>query len=91
METHNLLILSTSHVTAATAMRLTDGPVSDWPVSGAPYGPYGWFCYAHDEDVEGNIPVEMMNVFRFARVNGCGYVLFDRDADVIDELPTWDW
>ena len=91
METPKMLVLSTSHVTAATARLLDHTPRPDWPVSGGPHGLYGWFCYAHDEDPQGNIPLEMMNVFWFARENECDYVLFDRDADVIDELPVWEW
>jgi hypothetical protein len=28
---------------------------------------------------------------QYAQDLGCEYVLFDRDAEVIDDLPSWDW
>lgn len=91
IEVRNTLVISTSHVTAVTAAMLDTTPLKDWPVVGGPCGEYGWFVYAHDEDVDGKIPVEMMAVFRFARRCGCDYVLFDRDGEVREELDTWEW
>lgn len=37
------------------------------------------------------MPEEMLAIQRYARGVGCDYVLFDPDADCIDELPTRDW
>lgn len=91
IETRKFLVLSTSHVTEKTAHLLDTTPVQNWPVAGGPYGTFGWFIYAHDEDAEGNIPEELMGVFRYAREHGCDNVLFDCDAGQIDGLPTYEW
>lgn len=91
MEIRKILVLSTAHVREETGRMLDNTDHELWPVSGGPYGDVGWFVYAHDEDVDGNIPEEMMAVFEFARANGCDNVLFDCDAEVIDDLSHWDW
>lgn len=85
------LIVSTIHVTQETAKMLDETPVKDWPVAGGPWGTYGWFMWCREEDLEGNIPPELMGVFDFARAAGCNYVLFDRDGDQRDDLPQFEW
>jgi hypothetical protein len=45
-------------------------------------------CHAADYP---QLPAEVLTVQRYAREHACDYVLFDQDADVIDDLPTWDW
>lgn len=37
------------------------------------------------------IPEEVYQIQMFARYLGCDYVRFDRDSDVVDTLPTWEW
>jgi hypothetical protein len=36
-------------------------------------------------------PAEVLAVQRYARTLDCDYVLFDRDADQVADLPAWDW
>ena len=36
------------------------------------------------------LPAELLTIQRYARAWGCDYILFDADADQIDELPTCD-
>ncbi len=43
-----------------------------------------------DDFGDGSAP-EILVVQLYARSLGCDYVLFDRDADIDDALPTWDW
>jgi hypothetical protein len=57
---------------------------------------YGWLMWV-PPDPDGHaadypqLPAEVLTVQRYAREHACDYVLFDQDADVIDDLPTWDW
>ena len=37
------------------------------------------------------VPPEILTVQEYARELCCDYVRFDRDADIVDDLPTWDW
>ena len=52
----------------------------------------GWFCYVppDDEAFEPNTPPVMRAILRFARELGAAYVLFDRDAPELAELPTFE-
>lgn len=87
LEMQPLLILSTSHVSETTARMLDATPVTNWPAPGGHYNGYGWFLYAgHDEG-----PEDLRKLFDFARNNLCHYILLDRDASVVEELPVYDW
>lgn len=48
-----------------------------------------------DNDIEDlaaqGVPEEIVHIWRYARSLDCDYVLFDRDADTNDDLPTWEW
>ena len=37
------------------------------------------------------VPDVVLAIQRYARDRGCDYVLFDADADRVDDLPVWDW
>jgi hypothetical protein len=37
------------------------------------------------------IPDVVVGVWRYARQHNCDYVLFDADADKVDDLPHWEW
>jgi hypothetical protein len=92
-ETYKTLVLSTSHVTEATARRFNgrgsqhslediDGHMTDW-------ASYGWIFYCHDND--DTTPAELMACAAFARALGCRYIQFDCDADPLADLPSWEW
>lgn len=51
---------------------------------------HGWLMYV-PRDGRPEAPDEVQAVWKRARELECDYVLFDGDADVDDELPTWDW
>ena len=90
-QVRSFLTLSTAHVPEQFAQLLDKEHVVNWPVCGGPFDAYGWFMFADDENHNQTIPEEIMAVFAYARSLNCNYVLFDMDADVIPELPTWDW
>jgi hypothetical protein len=46
---------------------------------------------AETEQDYGTIPTEVLAVQLYARRHGCDYVLFDADAEIDDNLPSWDW
>jgi hypothetical protein len=56
---------------------------------------YGWLMWVPDNpadpDERAEVPDVVATIQCFARAAGCDYVLFDRDADRMDALPTWDW
>ncbi|CAM5277496.1 hypothetical protein ATER59S_00342 [Aquamicrobium terrae] len=93
-ETHRFVVLSTAHVTAATARLLNDTRAEDWPCAGGPYGNYGWFVYAHEENLQVGaraIPDDLFGIMQWARKLRFKYILLDCDADTVDGLATYDW
>ena len=89
LEIRKFLTLSTSHVTNDTRRILDESKLTDWPVFGF-QGVFGWVIYAHEETDE-TIPEELWRVMQYARANGCDYIMFDADADMIDDLPHFEW
>lgn len=84
----SFLDISTAHVTRETARRYDDGEGPHMVASGE----YGWLLHVPEPDGEADgLPGDIAAVFACARRNGCDMVLFDRDATVIDELPSYDW
>lgn len=53
-------------------------------------GTYSWFVYAHDERCCEGISDALWAIFQRARALGCGYVLFDADAPIVDDLPVFE-
>lgn len=94
LDVRRFIVISTGHVTEATAKLLDDVPVDEWPCLGGRYGDYGWFVYAHDENCgvgKDRIPDDLFAVMIWARKERCDYVLLDCDGDQIDALPHHDW
>jgi hypothetical protein len=93
MEKREILVLSTGHITKATAELLDGLPANQYPSTGGPYGDYGYFLYAYDADHEydDTMPDDLKAVLTFARAHGCVNVLLDCDADTVDGLPVFDW
>ncbi|MDT8278790.1 hypothetical protein RQ734_22295 [Roseomonas mucosa] len=94
MTIRSFLDLSSSHLSPETwawldaqttdAMVRSLGPSAQVVLAGGMR--YGWFIYADEEPGE-TIPSDLMAVFRFARLRGCEYVLFDTDATPMEDLP----
>lgn len=102
LEIRSFLVLSTAHLPEKTAQMLDEvqwgSPESERdadrpPTCGGTYGGYGWFMYVQDEghdETDAEFP-GLGQVFAFANKLGFSYVLFDRDAETVDGLPTYDW
>ena len=87
-EIQQLLVTSTSHVTDQEAQTLTD--------HGYSRDQCGWFFYVggEDHDTLPEIARKSRGLFAVifcARVNGCHYVLLDRDAETLPGVPVYDW
>ena len=87
-EIHSVLLTSTSHVTDHEAQVLTD--------HGYSRDQSGWFFYVGGDEYDAlsEIPRKSQGLFAVilcARVNGCQYVLLDRDAEPIAGFPIYDW
>jgi len=80
-----MLVLSTAHLTEDTGnsfLPFWSGPC--WVK-----GEYGWFVYV-TEDVESE-PSDLIQCFAEARRRECCWIMFERDAPEIEELPTYEW
>jgi hypothetical protein len=95
MTVRNFLDCSTANLTHQTCRDLWNGdlevieytgPVSRWKAAAFVHVP----C-EEQEIRKGEIPEDLKGVLLYARRKGCDYVMFDRDADVITELPFYDW
>lgn len=50
---------------------------------------YGWIVWFTDDEDEG---AEWLRpILKIARENGCGLIVFDRDASTFDGLETYEW
>jgi transcriptional regulator with XRE-family HTH domain len=38
-----------------------------------------------------DVPDDLLNVLKFAEEHGCKWIMFDRDADLVDDLEEFDW
>lgn len=93
-EVRTFVVVSTAHLTRQTARFLDDTPAREWPCTGGPYGDYGWFVYAHEENGESSsdcIPDDLFGVMTWGRNRGFHYILFDCDGDLVADLPNYDW
>jgi hypothetical protein len=94
-----ILVLSTAHVTEATAKQLTEDTIT--LVSVRPFGDDGWLVYVptdaaiwaelDTEAEKGEMPQELLTVLKFAHELKCVWVLLDSAALEVSDLPTFDW
>ncbi len=92
METHKMFALSTGHVSKDTAEML-DLDDDRLGVVVYPKGDYGWFIPITEylEESEREISPDIAKVVDYALARGFTWLMFDRDANVIDDLPLYDW
>lgn len=105
MEISKILTISTAHISAETERRLrrttSDGLFDfDMPVA-YEKGEYGYwihvpesFPFLEGSDEECDIPCipeDLWNCMKLAKNEGCSWLCLDRDGDVLDELPEYNW
>ncbi len=94
METHKMLALSTAHVTKKTAELMDAGKIEGVVLYNK--GEYGWFIYIPEDsdeivELQGKIPNDLYECMYFASDNWFDWLMFDRDVEVIDKLPEYQW
>lgn len=92
-ESRRFVVISTGHVTAATARLLDETPSPQWPCVGGCYGTFGWFLCVHEQNGLGAdaIPEDLFAAMTWARGEGFDYLLLDCDGDLVDGLPSYAW
>lgn len=93
-----MLTLSTAHVSEDTAALLED--TLQQTLGTAPFicfqkDDYGWFVHV-PADVSmreslDTFPEDLRTCMDHARAEGCTWLMFDRDADLVEGLPAYDW
>jgi len=87
MSIEPMLVLSTAHLPPAVMALVS---AQDRNITRTIPHDYGAIVYAHDENLNPDLPAEVAVVLAYARSRGCDWVNFDRDADTVGDLPTWD-
>ncbi len=102
MAFRKFLDISTAHLSPAAKAWLSESATLNHAAnyhgtgSGAALGCvgatlYGWFMAAPElpeaDGIDHGIPDEMHPIIKHAQSLGCGYILFDADADIIEGLP----
>jgi hypothetical protein len=95
--TFKVLDLSTAHLPEAVAATLTsdirgyEGCIADEHGERGEYGCWVWVPDNPGDWDACKVPDELLRVLLYARGLGCEWVLFDRDAERVAELPIWEW
>ncbi len=81
-----MLVISTAHLAPGDVELLTD-------VAGVyEKGEYGYFvnipAKEHQRD---DLPQSLQDILDFGRDSQAEWVMIDRDAEIVDRLPTYDW
>ncbi|MGG3471642.1 hypothetical protein ABES02_29765 [Neobacillus pocheonensis] len=96
-----MLTISTGHISEETNKLLLDhgpdDPLAMLPIVFYQKSGYGFFIVVPDDpedpdmyNMEG-VPDDLRAVLVYARENLCSWVMLDRDADFIEDLPSYDW
>jgi hypothetical protein len=87
MEIRKILVLSTSHITKKTLYS------EAWPKIGDFEN--GAYFYVTEDDIDITVDKtyreDLGKVLKFAQSIGAREVKFDQDADIVDELPVYEW
>lgn len=83
MEKYQMLVLSTAHITESLNIILSHD-------TGVLESEYAFMLGAYEfEKYSGHKCVA--DISNFCLDNGCAYVLLDQDANISENLPTYDW
>lgn len=92
LQIDRMLVLSTAHISSETNEQLQNNQEEQFPLVVYEKGDYGYLILVpeHDEDLHG-VPDDLKRVLEFAALHECEWVMLDCDANVITELPTFEW
>lgn len=96
-EIAKMMVLSTAHLSEETctvyvsniALGLTEGSIVAYEK-----GEYGYFVHVPEDPADSekpDVPLELRSAMHVARLAGCQWIMFDRDGDTVDNLPTYNW
>ena len=90
MEISKMLTLSTAHIPEEVANALVQEPETDYfGLSVYPFA-YGFWIHVPNE-IPPAVPESLAACLRLSKENGCTWLQLDQDAELFDELPTYDW
>lgn len=87
LETRSVVVLTTAHVSEATAQALSSGALGETVLA----TPYGWIVKARHRGALHNDLRDLEAICEWAVKNGFDWIEFDRDAESIESLPVFDW
>ena len=83
------LDLSTAHLTEETRLRWANGEFDKFLTYVA--DPYGWWLWTGSEEgLLQQVPADIHAVVAYARNLGCDWIKFDRDAEIVNDLPVYE-
>lgn len=85
VEIRQVLVLSLSHITESTWLHF-----KAWPLI-ANYEDGCYFYVGETPEQNTEAPDDLKAVLLFAKQHGCTEVKLDKDAQIISELPWFDW
>lgn len=92
------LELSTAHISQETNSLLLESQTTDchFPLIVYNKPDYGYWIVVPSEAsdweyAQDHIPKELMGILQYAKERDCSWVMLDRDAYEIEELPTYEW
>lgn len=86
--------ISTAHISEETAAKIQhEVELNEMMLSVYEKDGYGWWIYLGNIDSMSvwRIPDDLLNLICLAIKNGCDWLCLDRDAEIIEELTTFDW
>jgi len=92
LEIHKMLVLSIAHMSARDS-ELLDGEAG--PVH-YDLGEYGWLLYVNPQMIDEHCDLSQFSYgfkqsILAAQAKGCDYLRFDRDANEVEGIVTYDW
>jgi hypothetical protein len=98
------VVLSTAHIEPVTSKLLLEhceeNAVDTLSLIVFQKSVYGFFIVVPDNPADpentdpidlSELPKDLMGILEYAWENLCEWVMLDRDAEIIEELPTYDW
>lgn len=90
-----MVTISTAHITAET-VKLMDNTASILHRELIIFNTgFGWIIYCNTLNYgainESLVPDDLLACMKFACKNACEWLRLDSDAEMVDELPTYDW
>lgn len=91
LEMRQMAVLSTAHVSEATA-RMLDRRVGTKDGLNGGITQYGYVLSVPDSAMrDTNLPEDLLAVFALAKAQGADYLYLDRDGDTHPDLQVFDW